>query len=75
MKDRIEMMDLLGTIVFLAERVCVCLCVLGGTTLVYMEGKKAKEFFLSYSFENKLCGTERCRQAASGCGVYFVFTK
>lgn len=37
-----------------------------------MLGKRPPSF-LSYSFENKLCGTGRRCQTASGCGVDFVF--
>ena len=36
-----------------------------------MLGKRPPSF-LSYSFENKLCGTSRRSQTASGCGVDFV---
>ncbi len=36
-----------------------------------MLGKRPPSF-LSYSFENKLCGTGRRSQTASGCGVDFV---
>lgn len=42
-----------------------------GGSLVYMLGKRPLSF-LSYSFENKLCGAGRHSQTASGRGVDFV---
>lgn len=42
--------------------------------LVYMLGKRPPSF-LSYSFENKLHGTGRRSQTASGCGVDFVLVR
>lgn len=42
-----------------------------GARLVYILGKRPQSF-LSYSFENKLCGTGRRSQTASVCGVDFV---
>lgn len=62
MKDRMKMMDLLGSIVDVAA---------GGERLAYTLGKRPPSF-LSYSFENKPCGTGRHSQTASGCGVDFV---
>lgn len=60
-KDIMEMMDLLGNIVVVTV----------GARLVYILGKRPLSF-LSSSFENKVCGTDRRSQPVSGCAVDFV---
>lgn len=60
-KDIMEMMDLLGNIVVVTV----------GARLVYILGKRPLSF-LSSSFENKVCGTDRRSQTVSGCAVDFV---
>lgn len=60
-KDIMEMMDLLGNIVVVTV----------GAKLVYILGKRPLSF-LSSSFENKVCRTDRRSQTVSGCAVDFV---
>lgn len=78
-KERKEMMGLLGTIAFVVGCVWEFVSVwdTGIYVLVhwYICGAKRPPSFLSYSFRNKLCGKKRHHQIASGCGVDFVFTK
>lgn len=63
-KDRVEMMDLLRRTAFVAEG--------KGRDNGRYTGQKAAGFFLNYSFENKLGGSDRRRQTASERGVDFV---